>query len=205
MKGSELLIDFGDRILLTGAAGFIGNKVVAALLDRGFTNLRCLVRPSSDLTHLRQAISAGRGDLTVEIVTGNLLSREDCETAMRGVSVIYHLAAGTGTKSFADAFANSVVTTRNLLDAALHHGCLRRFVSVSSFVVYTNQHNPRPNVLDEECSTESSPALRGDPYCFAKTKQDELVSDTGRNMAFLTFSFARAWSMVPENEEFTAA
>jgi nucleoside-diphosphate-sugar epimerase len=73
-----------------------------------------------------------------------------------------------------------VVTTRNLLDAALHHGCLRRFVSVSSFVVYTNQHNPRPNVLDEECPTESSPALRGDPYCFAKSKQDELVGDYGK-------------------------
>jgi nucleoside-diphosphate-sugar epimerase len=48
---------------------------------------------------------------------GNLLSRKDCEVATQDVAVIYHLAAGTGTKSFADAFVNSVVTTRNLLRA----------------------------------------------------------------------------------------
>ena len=174
MNPSELLIGSSDRILLTGATGFIGTKVLSALRDRGFTNLRCLVRSSSDLTNLQKTISAGRDDSTIEIVNGNLLSRKDCEAATEDVSVIYHLAAGTGTKSFADAFVNSVVTTRNLLDAALHHGCLRRFVSVSSFAVYTNQHNPRPGVLDENCPTETSPVLRHDPYCFAKTKQDEL-------------------------------
>ncbi len=73
-----------------------------------------------------------------------------------------------------------MVTTRNLLDAALHHGCLRRFVNVSSFTVYTNQHNPRSGVLDENCPTESFPALRSDPYCFAKSKQDELVIEYGK-------------------------
>jgi nucleoside-diphosphate-sugar epimerase len=180
MNPSEFLIDSRNRILVTGAAGFIGTKVVGALLDRGFTNLRCLVRSSSDLTNLQETISAARGESAVEIVRGNLLSRDDCERATREVSVIYHLAAGTGTKAFAEAFANSVVTTRNLLDAVLHHGCLRRFVSVSSFVVYTNRDHPRPNLLDENCPIESSPALRGDPYCFAKSKQDELVSDYGK-------------------------
>ena len=37
--------------------------------------------------------------------------------------VIFHLAAGTGEQLFPDAFMNSVVTTRNLLDASLRH-CL---------------------------------------------------------------------------------
>ena len=111
---------------------------------------------------------------------GNLLSRRDCEEATKDVSIIYHLAAGTGTKSFADAFANSVVTTRNLLDAAVQHGRIKRFVSVSSFVVYTNQDNPGSKVLDEESATESAPALRGDPYCYAKSKQDELVAHYGK-------------------------
>jgi nucleoside-diphosphate-sugar epimerase len=50
----------------------------------------------------------------------------------------------------------------------------------SSLAVYTNQKNPSSGVLDENCPIESSPALRGDPYCFAKTKQDELVMEYGK-------------------------
>ena len=45
------------------------------------------------------------------------MSREDCEAASKDVTLIFHLAAGIGEKSYPDAFLNSVVTTRNLLDA----------------------------------------------------------------------------------------
>src|SRR5262249_19775554 len=116
----------------------------------------------------------------IEVMRGNLLSREDCERATRDVAVIYHLAAGTGEKSFPDAFMNSVVTTRNLLDALLRHGCLRRLVNVSSFAVCTNRGKPQRSLLDESCPVEENAELRGDAYCFAKVKQDQLVMDYGK-------------------------
>jgi len=96
------------------------------------------------------------------------------------VAVIFHLAAGRGEKSFPDAFMNSVVTTRNLLEASLRHTCLRRFVSISSFAVYTNTQKPRWRLLDESCPVENRPELRGDAYCFAKVKQDEIVTEYGK-------------------------
>ena len=167
-------------VLVTGATGFIGSRVVAALPRHGLKRVRCLVRPSSNVAGLERLTEEGGHEFDIELVRGNLLSREDCDRATEGVSVIYHLAAGTGTKSFADAFANSVVTTRNLLDGTLRHTSLRRFVSVSSFAVYTNDGKPREEVLDEECPTEAYPALRGDSYCFAKTKQDQLIIDYGK-------------------------
>jgi nucleoside-diphosphate-sugar epimerase len=71
----------------------------------------------------------------VKTIRGNLLSPEDCLRVTEGVQVIYHLAAGRGEKSYPDAFLNSVVTTRNLLDACRRHGTARRFVNVSSFAV----------------------------------------------------------------------
>jgi nucleoside-diphosphate-sugar epimerase len=77
--------------------------------------------------------------------------------------------------SFPEAYKNSVVTTRNLLEASLRHKCLRRFVNTSSFSVYTNTDKPRWRLLDESCPVEKQPERRGDPYCFAKVKQDELV------------------------------
>jgi len=114
------------------------------------------------------------------VIKGNLLSREDCTTATKDVAVIFHLAAGRGEKSFPDAFMNSVVTTRNLLDACLRDTCLRRFVSISSFTVYTNTQKPRWRLLDESCPVEKRPELRGDAYCFAKAKQDEIVTEYGK-------------------------
>jgi nucleoside-diphosphate-sugar epimerase len=76
---------------------------------------------------------------------------------------------------------NSVVTTRNLLDASLHGGRLQRFVLVSSFSVYTNCRKPRFRHLDESCPVEEHAELRGDAYCFAKVKQEQLVADYGKN------------------------
>lgn len=167
-----------DRILVTGAAGFIGSRVVENLLDRGFRNLVCLVRPSSETARLEAIVERAPG-ARIDIVKGNLLSRADCESACKDVAVIYHLAAGIGEKSYPDAFLNSVVATRNLLDAALRHARLRRFALVSSFTVYTNRQKSRR--LDETCPVEEHPERRGDAYCYAKIRQEQIVAEYGRN------------------------
>jgi len=168
-----------DPILITGAAGFIGNEVVQSLLKHGLRHLRLFVRPTSKAVKL-EALAARQPEGTrIEIIRGNLLSREDCERAVKDVAVVFHLAAGTGEKSFPAAFMDSVVTTRNLLDASVNHTSLRRFVNVSSFTVYTNRNNRKWRVLDESCAVEEHPHHRGDAYCFAKVKQDEIVREYG--------------------------
>ncbi len=181
MPSEEFIVSKADKILVTGAAGFIGSRVVEDLLSRGFTNIRCLVRKTSNMVDLKEVIARYEGGQGVEFFTGNLLSREDCLRMTEDVLVIYHLAAGTGTKSFSDAFLNSVVTTRNLLDGALGRKSIRRFVNVSSFAVYTNRHNTKRGVLDETCPVENDPGSRDEAYCYGKVKQDELVMSYGRD------------------------
>src|SRR5208283_5546268 len=41
-------------------------------------------------------------------------------------------------------------------------------------------NKPRRNILDESCPVEPYPEMRGDAYCYAKVKQDELVISYGR-------------------------
>jgi nucleoside-diphosphate-sugar epimerase len=165
-----------ERILVTGAGGFVGSRVVGCLLDRGFHHIRCFVRSAGDA--VRHKLLGGRADGgEIELVRGNLLSPDDCAVAAQNVSVVLHLAAARGEKFFADAFLNSVVTTRNLLDACVRHSGLKRFVNVSSFAVYTDPGQVGVGVLDETCPVEPHPELRGEAYCFAKAKQDKIVTE----------------------------
>jgi nucleoside-diphosphate-sugar epimerase len=167
----------GDLVLVTGANGFIGSWVVRTLLARGFKNIRCLARAGSGSANLRR-IRADFGGSSLEVVGGNLLSRETCASVARGVTVVYHLAAGV-EKTFPGCFLNSAVTTRNLLDAVIAAGTVRRFVNVSSLAVYSNAQLRRGATIDETCPIDTELVERYDPYAYGKAKQDEIVREYG--------------------------
>src|SRR5215469_10715315 len=170
----QFIIADRDLILVTGAAGFIGSRVVKALLDRGFKNVRCLVRSKGRAQKLESALAEHNQSANVEILYGNLLSVADCSAAAKDVAVIYHLAAGAAEKSVPDVFLNSVVATRNLLAAALQQRSVKRFVNTSSFAVY-DLVKKSGRILDESCPVEPHPGPLCDAYEFAKLKQDEIV------------------------------
>lgn len=179
MPAGDFIVSLDDNILITGANGFIGSRVVQALLGYGFKKLRCFVRPSGNLTSLVNIMESSNNS-KIRVIKGNLLSHEDCETATSGVSVIYHLAAGTTGKSIYDAYMNSVVTTRNLLDATLRVKDFKRFVNVSSFTVYSNMRLKAGAILDETCKVENQPGSRGEAYCYGKVRQEESVLEYNR-------------------------
>ena len=183
----SFIINNNDVILVTGASGFIGRHVVNNLLEKGFENIRCLVRETSDISGLMAFIKAHKAEKRALIIRGNLISPEDCLKITEGVRLIYHLAAGTGTKSFSEAYLNSVVTTRNLIEGSLKHNCLKRLVNVSSFAVYTNMNKKTGRWLDETCPVEKHPETRAEAYCYGKVKQDELVIEYGKqaNLAYV--------------------
>ena len=161
------------RVLVTGAAGFVGSRVVASLLGLGFERVRCGVRRSSDLGLLQSGIPAEHAS-RCQIIEANLLSGEECRQLTADVDLVYHLVAGRG-KSFPGCFQGSVITTRNLLDSLLEHGRLKRFVNVSSFAVYSRFQSKRDAVWDEACPLEDNLDERYDAYVYGKLKQDELV------------------------------
>jgi nucleoside-diphosphate-sugar epimerase len=167
------IVDPGDLILVTGSNGFIGTQVVLTLLSMGYTNVRCLVRSETHRTaDLRRVIDQFPG-AKVELFEGNLKSRRDADTVARGARVVFHLAAGV-EKSFAGCVMNTVVTTRNLLEA-VSQSKLKRFVNISSFAVYSNFNLGKNEVLDETCPLEQHHVARNEPYSYAKAKQDEIV------------------------------
>ena len=165
------------KILVTGSNGFLGAALVARLLARGHTGIRCLVRPGSD--HSRLDALAADHPAGFELCIGTLSQPQDCRRAVEGVDLVHHVAAATGGAP-ADMFLNSVVATRNLLDAMLATGRAMRLVYVSSFAAYGVAGLPRGAVVDERTPVEPHPEQR-DIYSHSKLRQEQLVWDYHRN------------------------
>lgn len=116
------------KIFVTGATGFIGGHLVAALVKEGH-EVRALARKTSD-TSLLQA-------LDIEVITGDITDTGAMKKALGDCQSVYHLAGKT-TKdrlSKRDYDAHNVEATKNLAEAALKAG-VSRLVYASSVGVY---------------------------------------------------------------------
>jgi dihydroflavonol-4-reductase len=77
-------LGLGDRVLVTGASGFVGSSVARAVLARG-ARVRVMVRESSPRDNFR--------DLDVEVVHGDMRDPESMRRALDGVRYFFHVAA----------------------------------------------------------------------------------------------------------------
>jgi dihydroflavonol-4-reductase len=74
----------GDRILITGAAGFVGSAVARAAIVRGYS-VRVLVRPESRRTNLEH--------LDVQVVDGDMRDERAMRRALDDARYLFHVAA----------------------------------------------------------------------------------------------------------------
>lgn len=159
------------KALVTGSNGFLGSALVRRLLEHGERGVRCLVRPGSDRSRLDDL--AARFPDGVEVFEGALDRLEDCACMLDSVECVFHLAAAKGGAP-ADMFRDSVVATRNLLEALAGRDGRIRLVHCSSFGVYGVAELPRGAVVDEETPLEPRPERR-DVYSHTKHRQEALV------------------------------
>ena len=97
-----------QRILVTGATGYIGGRLVPRLLDAGHL-VRCFVR---DPERLRDFSWAGR----VEIARGDALDLQSLVKAMQGITIAYYLIHGMqGSRADAE---RDLRAARNFASAA---------------------------------------------------------------------------------------
>jgi dTDP-glucose 4,6-dehydratase len=137
----------GVRVLVTGAAGFIGSHVVESLLAQG-ASVRAFVRYTSrhDLGRLAELPSLG----DVDVYRGDLMNPEAVTGALTGCDVVLHLGAlipipysYLHPREYLHA---NVEATVNVLEASRRAG-IRRLVHVSTSEVYGSaQHLP----IDED-------------------------------------------------------
>lgn len=153
-----------QRVLVTGANGFVGGHVVAAALGAGH-EVVVLVRPAS-----RDPLPSLADHPRLTFARGDLRDRRSIEGALDGVDVVIHLAA-TKAGDFATQFAGTVLGTENLI--ASFGPSVRRLVAVSTFSVYDYTAMTAGSVIDERSPIDEHPAKR-DEYAQTKLIQERL-------------------------------
>ena len=129
------------RIVITGAAGFIGSRFSELLLEQaarlGYDDVVLL--DALTYSGRRENLSAVLSDRRVSFVEGSILSAPVTDATLRGATAVVHFAAEshvdrsiTGARAF---FETNVLGTQQLLESARRAG-VERFVHVSTDEVY---------------------------------------------------------------------
>lgn len=156
----------GTRVLVTGAAGFIGRRLAARLLEAGAETrlfLRYSSLPAERLlpAELRENCAVHRGDIR---------DREALLKASRGVDSVFHLAALVGIpysyECPAEVLSVNAGGTATVLDAARQTGVGRVVVTSTSEVYGTAREVPMP---------EDHPLSAQSPYAASKIAADQLA------------------------------
>lgn len=149
--------------LVTGAAGFVGRALVAALRARGQT-VRILVRRADPVAERTTGM---------QVVVGDLGDPRIVDHAVNGAGVVYHVGAamrgGPG-----DFEAGTVWGTRNVIDACVRHRA-GRLVYVSSLSVLDHAGRDPAVAMTEHSSFEPHPDKRGS-YTQTKLTAELMVS-----------------------------
>lgn len=137
-------------VLVLGATGFVGRHLVKRLLDDGY-DVRCLVRPKSDLSVLPTH--------RVELATGDITELRSLAAAMEGVEAAVHLVAIIVEQGRSTFEAIHVNGTRNVVRAAAAAGVQR--------LLYVSALGTRPHAVSRYHQTKWQAEMlirgRGDP------------------------------------------
>lgn len=145
-------------ILVTGASGFIGGRLVEKLILQHGARVRALVR------NYRTAINLGRFDL--DLVCADITDRDAVCKAAEGCDVVFHCAYGSsGTNE--EQRAATVEGTQNICDAARSAG-VSRLVYLSTLSVYGDLTGA---TLHETAARQRT----GDLYTDTKIDAEEIV------------------------------
>lgn len=154
----------GPAVLVTGATGFVGRGLAAALAQRGH-RVRALTRRATGLEALERS--------GIEVVHGDLGDRSSLACAAEGASLVFHAAARVSDWGPREAFfAANVEGTRNLVAACREAG-VARVVHLSSLTVLGL---PRDGRLVDELTPPEQPA-RGDFYTESKLEGERIVRE----------------------------
>ncbi|WLS05914.1 NAD-dependent epimerase/dehydratase family protein [Shinella oryzae] len=155
-------------VLITGATGLVGERLVPRLAEAGFA-CRVLLRPGKDCP----AGATG--------VTGDILDPSSLAKAVTKISAVVHLAAVFRTQDTDLIWKSNLDGTRNLIAAVKAHAPDARFIMSSTSHVY-NKDNPHPGREDDPVDPQHA-------YPASKVAAERELRESGLNWSILRLPF----------------
>ena len=164
-----------NKILVTGATGFIGSFIVEEALRRDM-EVWAAVRPTSSRRYLQ--------DERIHFIELDLSSEERLIEQMRGHEFQYvvHAAGATKCINRDDFFRTNTLGTQNLVEALLKLNMpLKRFVFISSLSVFGAIHEEQPYVDITEHDTPQPNTAYGE----SKLKAEQFLDSVGNDFPYI--------------------
>ncbi|MGY0744459.1 NAD-dependent epimerase/dehydratase family protein [Azospirillum argentinense] len=155
-------------VLITGATGLVGERLVPRLIDAGFA-CRALLRAGKPCP----------GGATA--ATGDLLDPSTLSEAVQGVSAVVHLAAVFRSQDTDLIWKSNRDGTRNLIAAVKANAPDARVIMASTSHVY-NMDNPHPGREDDAVDPKH-------PYPASKVAAEKDLRDSGLTWSIIRFPF----------------
>jgi len=125
------MINKESHILLTGATGFLGGYVLRLLLKKGYNNISCTHRKTSNFTLIQEVKDR------VDWKLCDLLDETELADAFSGVDVVIHVAAkvSLSNKNRSSVMSMNTEVTSHMINASLRHK-IEKFIFVSSVAAF---------------------------------------------------------------------
>jgi NAD dependent epimerase/dehydratase len=156
-----------NKVLVTGAGGFIGSHLTEFLVEKG-VEVKAFVRYNSknnwgwlEFSHIKKEI---------EVITGDIRDFDSLQNALKGMDTVFHLAALIGIPySYISPLAyirTNVEGTYNVLQASKENNLTNILITSTSETYGTAQYIP----MDEK-----HPLVGQSPYSATKIGADHLA------------------------------
>ncbi len=161
------------KVLITGAAGFIGSHLAEALRAAGHAvvGLDCVTDYYAPFQKQRNLDALRSAGITVR---NEDLAEHDLAEAVAGAEVVYHLAAQPGISAhvpFEHYLRNNVIATERLLRALEESPALKLLVNVSTSSVYGRYATASEDAVPAPTSHYGVTKLAAEQACLARQRE----------------------------------
>jgi nucleoside-diphosphate-sugar epimerase len=157
-----------SKVLVTGGCSFIGSHLVDALVARGATVRVVDNLSSGKRENIQDHLKSGQ----IELVLKDLLEPGVAPAAVKGMDLVFHLAADHGGRGYVDLH-QAACATNLTLDGLVFRACLTagvgKVIFASSGCIYPNYLQSNPNELLYLTEDKAGPPYDADnTYGWAK-------------------------------------